>query len=135
LLSGYTKKWNLKFNTNEKLFSMPLVYTPSGSAQELVIIGSIQNVVRVVDSATGKLVSNKTLDAAYLSSDSNCNDGATVGITGTPIIDNTTDILYLFSKGYFNGQPGPQGVTNGSSPICIFLRLSVLLTSVETRRV
>jgi hypothetical protein len=117
LLPGYTKKWNLKFNTNEDLFSMPVVCTPSGSTQELVIIGSIQNIVRVVDSATGTLISSKTLDAPYLSSDSNCNDGQTVGITGTPIIDNATDILYLFSKGYFNGKPGPQGVTNGSSLI------------------
>jgi hypothetical protein len=129
LLPGYTKKWNLKFNTNEDLFSMPVVYTPSGSTQELVIIGSIQNIVRVVDSATGTVVSSKTLDAPYLSSDSNCNDGQTVGITGTPIIDNATDILYLFTKGYFNGKPGPQGVTNGSSPqhvysFCLFCLLT-----------
>jgi len=113
LLGAYTKKWNLKFNSNEKLYSMPVVYTPSGSTKELVIIGSIQNVVRVIDSATGTLITSKTLDSPYVSSDSNCNDGATVGITGTPVIDNTTDILYLFSKGYLNGQPGPQGVTFG----------------------
>lgn len=66
---------------------MPVVYTPNGSTQELVIIGSIQNVVRVVDSATGQLVNIRTLDAPYSSSDSNCNDGATVGITGTPVIE------------------------------------------------
>jgi iron transport multicopper oxidase len=66
---------------------MPVVYTPNGSTQELVIIGSIQNVVRVVDSATGQLVKIRTLDAPYSSSDSNCNDGATVGITGTPVIE------------------------------------------------
>jgi hypothetical protein len=134
LLPGYTKKWNLKFNTNEDLFSMPVVYTPSGSTQELVIIGSIQNIVRVVNSATGALVANRTLDAPYLSSDSNCNDGQTVGITGTPIIDNATDTLYLFSKGYFNGKPGPQGVTNGLLTICIFLPV-VLLANIEPRRI
>ncbi|PMD49844.1 uncharacterized protein K444DRAFT_711847 [Hyaloscypha bicolor E] len=108
-LAGFAKKWNLKFNSNEKLYSMPVVYTPSGSTQELVIIGSIQNVVRVVDSATGQLVKIRTLDAPYISSDSNCNDGATVGITGTPVIDPATDIMYLFSKGYMNGLAGPQG--------------------------
>ncbi|KAH8747273.1 hypothetical protein BGZ57DRAFT_971336 [Hyaloscypha finlandica] len=113
-LAGFTKKWNLKFNSNEKLYSMPVVYTPSGSTQELVIIGSIQNVVRVVDSATGQLVKIRTLDAPYISSDSNCNDGATVGITGTPVIDPATDIMYLFSKGYMNGLAGPQGVANGA---------------------
>jgi hypothetical protein len=69
---------------------MPVVYTPSGSTTEVVVIGSIQNIVRVINSSTGAIIANKTLDAAYLSSDSNCNDGATVGITGTPVIDNTT---------------------------------------------
>jgi hypothetical protein len=90
LLTSYTKKWNAKFNNNEDLFSMPVVYTPSGSTTEVVIIGSIQNIVRVINSSTGAIIASKTLDAAYLSSDSNCNDGATVGITGTPVIDNTT---------------------------------------------
>ena len=90
LLTTYTKNWNAKFNSNEKLFSMPVVYTPSGSTTEIVIIGSIQNIVRVINSSTGAIIASKTLDAAYLSSDSNCNDGATVGITGTPVIDNTT---------------------------------------------
>jgi len=70
---------------------MPLVYTPSGSTTQLVIIGSIQNIVRVVNSATGALVAVRTLDQPYLSSDSNCNDGATVGITGTPVIDPATE--------------------------------------------
>jgi iron transport multicopper oxidase len=69
---------------------MPVVYTPNGGS-ELVIIGSIQNVVRVIDSATGHVVAQKVLDAPYVSSDSNCNDGATVGITGTPVIDPATE--------------------------------------------
>lgn len=65
---------------------MPVVYTPPGG-RELVIIGSIQNVVRVLDSATGTTVAIRTLDDPYVSSDSNCNDGATVGITGTPVVE------------------------------------------------
>jgi hypothetical protein len=95
LVSSYAKKWNLKFNSNEKLFSMPLVYTPSGSTTELVIIGSIQNTVRVVNSSSGAIIATKQLDVAYLSSDSNCNDGATVGITGTPYVWRRNPLIFL----------------------------------------
>lgn len=76
-------------------------------------MSSIQNIVRLVNSSTGALIIQRTLDAPYVSSDSNCNDGKTVGITGTPIIDPVTNILYLFTKGYYNGLQGPQGVING----------------------
>ncbi len=69
---------------------MPVVYTPSRSTTDPVIVGSIQNIARVVKSSPGAIIASKTLDAAYNSSDSNCYDGATVGITGTPVIDNTT---------------------------------------------
>ncbi|CZR60561.1 uncharacterized protein PAC_10457 [Phialocephala subalpina] len=114
LLANYTKKWTMKYNVNEQFYATPLVYTPKGSTQELVITVSIQNIVRVIDGLTGALVMSRALDAPYLSSDSNCNDGKTVGITGTPIIDTDSEILYFFTKGYFNGLAGPQGVSNGS---------------------
>jgi hypothetical protein len=76
---------------------MPLVYTPSGSTTELVIIASIQNIARVVNSATGAIVASKTLDAPYLSSDSNCNDSATVRIIGAYIIGKIYSDIYLLS--------------------------------------
>ncbi|KAF8865173.1 hypothetical protein BDZ45DRAFT_736811 [Acephala macrosclerotiorum] len=104
----------MKYNVNEHFYGTPLVYTPKGSTQELVITVSIQNIVRIIDGLTGALVISRTLDAPYVSSDSNCNDGKTVGITGTPIIDTDTETLYLFTKGYFNGQVGPQAVSNGA---------------------
>ncbi|KUJ15855.1 uncharacterized protein LY89DRAFT_670394 [Mollisia scopiformis] len=114
LLSSYTKKWTMKYNTAEEFYANPLVYTAPNTTKELVILASIQNIVRILDSTTGALIISRTLDAPYVSSDSNCNDGATVGITGTPIIDTTSNIMYLFTKGYCNGLPGPQGVINGA---------------------
>jgi hypothetical protein len=38
-----------------------------------------------------------------------------IGITSTPIIDPVSEIMYLTSKGYQNGQAGPQGTINGMS--------------------
>jgi hypothetical protein len=96
--------WKNTYNTNEYFYAKPLVYTPSGFANELVIIVSNQNIVRIVDGLTGALINSRTLDPPFQSVDTNCGDiPNTVGITGTPIIDPTTDIMYLFSKGYKGG--------------------------------
>ena len=100
----YTISWRHTYNTNEVFYAKPLVYTPSGSPNELVITVSNQNIIRVVDGLTGNLVNSRTLDPPFQSVDTNCGDiPNTVGITGTPIIDSATDIMYLYSKGYKGG--------------------------------
>ena len=95
-------------------YAKPLVYTPNGATDELVILVSNQNIVRVLDGSSGQLVQSRTLEPPFASTDSSCGDiPNTVGITGTPIIDSSTDIMYFFSKGYINGQAGPQGTIQG----------------------
>ena len=80
------------------------MYTPTGYTNEMVIAVSNQNIIRVLDGATGNMLFNRTLDPPFQSSDTLCGDiPNTVGITGTPIIDPATDIMYFFSKGYKNG--------------------------------
>ena len=72
------------------------MYTPSGTTRELVIVSSNQNVVRVIDGLTGKLVASKILDAPFASVDSNCNDvEGTVGITGTSVCDRVFLPIFL----------------------------------------
>jgi|SRR6187402_146318 len=112
--SSLSMAWKLTFNLNEVFYAKPLVYTPPGAPNEYVITVSNQNIVRVFDGLTGKSITNRTLDAPFASSDTDCGDiPNTVGITGTPIIDPNTDIMYFFSKGYKNGQAGPQGTILG----------------------
>ena len=101
----YTISWKQTYNTNEVFYAKPLVYTPSGSPNELVITVSNQNIIRIVDGLTGNLIKSRTLDPPFQSVDTNCGDiPNTVGITGTPIIDSATDIMYLYSKGYKGGR-------------------------------
>jgi hypothetical protein len=46
---------------------------------------------------------------------SNCGDiPNTIGITGTPYIDGSTNIMYFFSKGYKNGAPTGSGTLKGT---------------------
>ena len=77
---------------------------------------SNQNIVRILDGFTGAVLKQRTLDPPFASSDSDCGDIANlIGIIGTPIIDPDADIMYFWSKGYINQQPGPQGVAYGAS--------------------
>lgn len=94
------------------------MYTPSGATKEIIILMSTANIVRIIDSATGAVINSKTLDPPFSAIDSNCNNVKNfVGITGTPLIDSATDIVYFYAKSYLNGQVGPQGDTlQGKTP-------------------
>jgi hypothetical protein len=101
--SSLALSWKNTYNTNEQFFAKPLVYTPSGAPNEYVITASSQNILRVINGVTGAIVAQRTLDPPFASSDSDCGDiPNTVGITGTPVIDTGSSIMYFFSKGYKN---------------------------------
>ena len=115
-LSQYKLSWRTTFNQAEFFYAKPLVYTPVGAPNERVYVVSNQNNVRILDGFTGAVLKQRTLDPPFASSDSDCGDIANlIGIIGTPIIDPDADIMYFWSKGYINQQPGPQGVAYGAS--------------------
>jgi hypothetical protein len=96
--------WKLPFNLNEVFYAKPLVYTIGSNVNESVITVSNQNIIRIHDGHTGALINSRTLLPPFQSSDTSCGDIAnTVGITGTPIIDTATDIMYFYSKSYKGG--------------------------------
>jgi hypothetical protein len=102
--SSLAVAWKLTFNPNEVFYAKPLVYTPPGAPNEYVITVSNQNIVRIHDGLTGKLIQSRTLDPPFAASDVSCGDMPnTIGIAGTPVIDTATDTMYFFSKGYKNG--------------------------------
>ncbi|KAK3337398.1 hypothetical protein B0T19DRAFT_71530 [Cercophora scortea] len=104
LIPNWAVRWRSTYNTNEVFYAKPLVHTPPGSSSELVVTVSNQNIVRVVDGQTGKLVKARKLDPPFLASDTSCSDMPnTVGITGTPYIDTARGTMYFFAKGYKNG--------------------------------
>lgn len=112
-LGTYTQKWINTYTSTEVFLAKPLVYTPSGSSSELVILVSNLNIIRVLDGATGNLLYTRTLDAPFTQADAQCGDVPNfIGITGTPYIDPATEIMYFFSKGYHPGTTS--GTINGS---------------------
>jgi iron transport multicopper oxidase len=109
-LSTYKINWTATYNVGEAFYAKPLVWTAPGSSTESVILASNQNVIRVVNGLTGAVQSARTLWPPFDAGDSSCGDiPTTIGVTGTPIIDPATNIMYFYSKGYKNGKAGPQG--------------------------
>ena len=99
----------------ELVNAKPLVWTPPGGGNELVIVVSNLNIVRVFDGITGALVAQRTLDPPFSSTDAQCGDIAgNIGITATPVIDKNTNIMYFTSKGYKGGQTGPVDTLSGA---------------------
>ena len=97
-------QWTKVYNANELFYAKPLVYTPSGYPNELVILASNQNILRIVDGLTGALVNSILLEPPFQATDADCGDIInTIGVTGTPIIDSATDNMYFFAKGYKDG--------------------------------
>jgi hypothetical protein len=107
-------QWQGQLAQGELANAKPLVWTPPGGGNELVIVVTNLNVVRVWDGITGALVAQRTLDPPFSATDASCGDiVGNIGITATPVIDKNTNIMYFTSKGYKGGQAGPINTISG----------------------
>ena len=82
-----------------------------------MFLASSQNWIRTLDAKTGAAVNSRQVHTPFLGSDlPGCTDIPNyIGITGTPIIDPTSDIVYFFSKTYIANyrSAGATGAYNG----------------------
>ncbi|OCK77470.1 WSC-domain-containing protein [Lepidopterella palustris CBS 459.81] len=103
---------------NDQFYAKPLVYTPSKLGRQVVLAFSEANRIYVIDAVNGTLIASRDLglegEGPFKVSDlPSCNDiGQTIGITGTPVIDPSTDTVYFWAKGYM--QTGQSGWQNGA---------------------
>ena len=89
-----------------QVYAQPLV------SQGTLFVATENNVIYGLDPATGRQLWSRTLATAVAQSDlpNQCSNIApTVGITGTPVIDSSTNIAYFFSKAYLSGASGAIG--------------------------
>lgn len=103
----------------DQFYAKPLVYSPARlGGQQLVLAFSEANRIYVVDAVNGTLVAKRDLalegEGPFKVTDlPSCNDiGGWIGITGTPVIDPTTDTVYFWAKSYLPG--GQTGWVNGA---------------------
>ena len=107
--------YTVSFNVDEQFYAEPLVYTPNGSDQ-LIFLASSQNWIRTLDAKTGDVINARQVQTPFLNSDVNSTAyGKTLGISGTPVVDPNTDVVYFFAKSYIADlrAEGETGTYNG----------------------
>ena len=75
--------------------------------QHTVLVATEANFVYSLDARSGAVLWSRSLGKPFRSSDVGCGDIVpTIGITGTPVIDDVTGIAYLVAKTYADGVSG-----------------------------
>jgi hypothetical protein len=93
-----------------QLWSAPVsgqVYAQPLLANGALLVATEDNEVYSLDPATGAENWSTLLGTPWNASDIGCEDLApTIGVTGTPVIDSTTNTAYLTHKTYLSGHAG-----------------------------
>jgi hypothetical protein len=103
----------------EQFQATPLVYTPSSTGVQVVLAFSMQNKIYSLDAVNGTRYASRDLSAGgevpFLATDlPGCYDiTPLIGITGTPVIDPTTDTIYFWAKSYGSASQSGSGWQNG----------------------
>jgi hypothetical protein len=86
-------KTQLQLGLSQQVMAQPLV------VGGLVLVVTEANNVYLVDALTGVVVTSRNLGPPFDATALGCGDiSPTVGITGTPVVDATTNTAYLYSK-------------------------------------
>ncbi|KAI4258413.1 MAG: hypothetical protein L6R42_005121 [Xanthoria sp. 1 TBL-2021] len=101
-------------NAQEQIYSQPLVYTLDDGIQ-YVFIATTQNNVYKINAKTGNIVASRNLHIPFLTSEIlPCTDiNPLIGVTGTGVIDPTTDTWYITAKTYDDQSDKVKGLANG----------------------
>ncbi|OCL10625.1 WSC-domain-containing protein [Glonium stellatum] len=102
----------------DQFYAKLLVYTPSTLGRQIVLAFSEANRIYILDAVNGTLIAKRDLslegESPFQVADlPSCNDiGQNIGITGTPVIDPSTDTIYFWAKSYLSS--GQRGWQNGA---------------------
>lgn len=77
------------------VYAQPLYWWPVGSKAGILIVATEEDGVLAIDAATGKIVWQKSLGRAVSRDELPCGNIDPLGITGTPVIDPRTRVIYL----------------------------------------
>jgi hypothetical protein len=77
------------------LYAQPLYWRAPGSESAILLVATEDNVVRALDAASGDEVWARSLGKPVARSSLSCGNIDPLGVTGTPVIDEATDAIYL----------------------------------------
>jgi outer membrane protein assembly factor BamB len=88
------------------VYAQPLFWQPPGSALGILIVATEDDTVLALDAKTGRTVWDKTLRAPVSRDALPCGNIDPLGITGTPVIDPQSQVLYVDAA--VSGPSGPR---------------------------
>ncbi len=77
------------------VYAQPLYWHGAGSNEGLLIVATEDNIVQALDAKTGKEVWRRSLGSPVPRSALRCGNINPLGITGTPVIDEATQAIYV----------------------------------------
>jgi hypothetical protein len=95
------------------VYAQPIYWRPAGAGRGLVIVATEDNVVVALDAFSGTTVWQSRLGPAVPLSKLECGNIDPLGVTGTPVIDERKDALYLDAM--VDGNKGPRHLVFGLS--------------------
>ncbi len=77
------------------VYAQPLYWRAPGSKSEILLLATENNVVYAIDAGAGGEIWKRTLGNPVARSSMPCGNIDTLGVTGTPVIDEATKAIYL----------------------------------------
>jgi hypothetical protein len=77
------------------VYAQPLYWRPPGSHSGMLLVATEENNVHALDAITGTEIWRRSLGRPVARSALRCDNINPLGITGTPVIDETTQSIYL----------------------------------------
>jgi hypothetical protein len=88
------------------VYAQPLYWRAPGSNSAILILATEDNVVHAIDAGTGAEVWKRSLGRPVARSSLPCGNIDPLGVTGTPVIDESTEAIYLNAA--VDGPSGPR---------------------------
>jgi outer membrane protein assembly factor BamB len=88
-----------------KIYAQPLYWHPPGTQIAILLVATEDNIVYALDAESGREIWSRSLGTSIPRSALECGDIDPLGTTGTPVIDESTQTVYLEAGIYDSSGP------------------------------
>ncbi|MGI8567873.1 MAG: hypothetical protein ACR2KT_01675 [Methylocella sp.] len=88
------------------VYAQPLYWRAPGSSSAILLLATEDNIVQAIDAGSGNEVWKRSLGTPVARSSLPCGNIDPLGVTGTPVIDKSTEAIYL--DAVVDGPSGPR---------------------------
>jgi hypothetical protein len=86
---------NFHAHVTGSVYAQPLYWRGAGSNSGMLVVATEENTVHALDATTGDAIWTRSLGRPVARSALRCGNISPLGVTGTPVIDEASDAIYL----------------------------------------